>query len=52
MFARKLALVFSLSVLCMMFTTTALGQSWNKKTSVTFSGPVEIPGVGVRNSRS
>ena len=38
---------FSLSaiVLCMMFSAITSGQTRNKRTSVTFSGPVEIPGV-------
>jgi hypothetical protein len=56
MFARNLskrlgpALVFALSitVLCTMFSSTASAQAWNKRTSVTFSGPVEIPGVGAQ----
>ena len=56
MFARNLskrlsrALVFALSitVLCMMFSSTASAQSWNKRTTVTFNVPVEIPGVGAQ----
>jgi hypothetical protein len=28
-----------------MFTPTAKADDWNKKTTVTFSGPIEIPGV-------
>jgi hypothetical protein len=56
MFARNLskrlgpALVFALSitVLCTMFSSTASAQAWNKRTSVTFSGPVEIPGIGAQ----
>ncbi len=56
MFARNLskrlgpALVFALSitVLCTVFSSTASAQAWNKRTSVTFSGPVEIPGVGAQ----
>jgi len=30
-----------------LFTTTAKADEWNQKTVVTFSGPVEIPGVHV-----
>ena len=53
MFARNLskrisrALVFasSITALGMMFSITASAQPWNKKTTVTFSAPVEIPGV-------
>jgi hypothetical protein len=56
MFARNLskrlsrALVFALSitVLCMMFSSTASAQSWNKRTTVTFNVPVEIPGAGAQ----
>jgi hypothetical protein len=52
MFNRNLSnrcsrvLRFSLStiVLCMMFSAMTSAQTWNKRTSVTFSGPVEIPG--------
>jgi hypothetical protein len=31
-------------MLCMSFAGTSAAQAWNKRTSVTFSGPVEIPG--------
>src|SRR5438874_8761453 len=56
MFARNLlkplsrALVFasSITALGMMFSSTASAQPWNKKTTVTFSAPVEIPGVGAQ----
>jgi len=56
MFARSLskrlsrALVFasSITALCMMFSSTASAQPWNKKTTVTFGAPVEIPGVGAQ----
>ena len=46
--SRALVFAFSLSVFCMIFTSTASAQSWNKKTVVTFSAPVEIPGVGAQ----
>ena len=38
---------FSLStvLLCMMCSAMTSAQTWNKRTSVTFSGPVEIPGA-------
>jgi hypothetical protein len=45
---RALVLAFSFTVLCMMVSTTASAQSWNKRTSVTFSAPLEIPGVGAQ----
>src|SRR5689334_3915175 len=43
--SRVLAIGFCLSAICMMFSGSAFGQRWDKKTTVTFSGPVEIPGV-------
>jgi hypothetical protein len=42
---RALVCAFSVSVLCMIFTSSASAQTWNKKTVVTFNAPVEIPGV-------
>ena len=39
---------FSLTALCMMFSSTASAQSWNKRTTVTFNVPVEIPGAGAQ----
>src|ERR1700682_3265052 len=46
--SRSLVFALSLTVLCMIFTSTASAQTWNKKTVVTFSAPVEIPGVGAQ----
>jgi len=46
--SRTLVLAFSITVLCMLFSSTVSAQTWNKRTSVTFSGPVEIPGVGAQ----
>src|SRR5579864_5980761 len=45
---RALVFAFSITVLCTLFTSSASAQSWNKKTMVTFSAPVEIPGVGAQ----
>lgn len=39
---------FSVTVLCLMFSGNASAQSWNKRTSVTFSAPVEIPGISAQ----
>jgi hypothetical protein len=39
---------FSITLLCMMFSGTVSAQTWNKRTTVTFSGPVEIPGAGAQ----
>src|SRR5579864_1898402 len=45
---RALVFAFSITVLCTLFTSSASAQPWNKKTTVTFSAPVEIPGVGAQ----
>jgi hypothetical protein len=45
---RAAGLAFSITLLCMMLSGSASAQNWNKRTSVTFSGPVEIPGVGAQ----
>jgi hypothetical protein len=43
--SRALVFASSITALGMMFSSTASAQPWNKKTTVTFSAPVEIPGV-------
>jgi hypothetical protein len=43
--SRVLAIAFCVGVICMMFSSSAFAQAYNKKTTVTFSAPVEIPGV-------
>jgi hypothetical protein len=40
--------VFSLALLGAVFSSAAKADEWNRKTVVTFSGPVEIPGVHVK----
>src|ERR1035441_1302094 len=43
---RAVSNVFCLAVFAgAMFSPAAKADPWNKKTTVTFSGPVEIPGV-------
>jgi hypothetical protein len=37
-----------LTVLCVLASPTAKADDWNRKTVVTFSGPVEVPGVGAQ----
>lgn len=45
MFVRRaLVFVFGITMLCMMFSGTASAQRYDKKTTVNFSAPVEIPG--------
>jgi hypothetical protein len=46
--SRAFGFAFTITLLCLMFSGTASAQTWNKRTSVTFSGPVEIPGVGTQ----
>src|SRR4029079_14771565 len=42
--SRPLMLAFGVVLFCTMLSSGASAQSWNKRTSVTFSAPVEIPG--------
>jgi hypothetical protein len=39
---------FAIGVVGVMLSSVASAQSWNKRTVVTFSAPVEIPGVGAQ----
>lgn len=45
---KTLAAVFCLIALCTLVVPTAMADDWNKETVVTFSGPVEVPGVGAQ----
>src|ERR1700719_3571671 len=44
-FLKAAPTVFCLAVLGTAFSPTAKADEWNRKTVITFSGPVEIPGV-------
>jgi hypothetical protein len=44
-FLKAAPTVFCLAVLGTAFSSTAKADEWNRKTVITFSGPVEIPGV-------
>src|SRR5947207_1681949 len=46
--SRVSGIVVSASAICLLFCSSASAQSWNKKTTVTFSAPVEIPGVNAQ----
>src|ERR1051326_70130 len=46
--SRPLVVAFSMTALCMMFSGTSSAQVWDKKTTVTFSAPVEIPGISAQ----
>jgi hypothetical protein len=43
---RVVACAITTGALGLMLSSSAAAQSWNKKTTVTFSEPIEIPGVG------
>jgi hypothetical protein len=43
---KGLGIVLCLAVLCVLVVPTATADDWNRKTVITFSGPVEVPGVG------
>src|SRR5580704_3184005 len=40
--------VFSLALMGAIFSPAAKADDWNRKTKITFSGPVEIPGVHLK----
>ncbi|HEX9112687.1 MAG TPA: LPXTG cell wall anchor domain-containing protein [Terriglobales bacterium] len=42
------AAVLSVVVLCLLAVPSASADDWNRKTVITFSGPVEVPGVGAQ----
>ena len=45
---RVLAVAFCVGAICMMFSNSAFAQRYDKKTTVTFSAPVEVPGVNAQ----
>ncbi len=45
---NALATVLSVAVLSVLASPRASADEWNKKTIITFSGPVEVPGVGAQ----
>jgi hypothetical protein len=47
-FSRALMFAFGIGIVFVMLSSAASAQSWNKRTVVTFSGPVEIPGAGAQ----
>jgi len=46
---KGLGIALCFAVLCVLVVPTATADDWNRKTVVTFSGPVEVPGVGQHN---
>ena len=45
---RVVAMIFCLSLVALTFLPSAKADEWNRKTTVTFSAPVEVPGVGAQ----
>jgi hypothetical protein len=45
---RTATTVFSLALMGAIFSPGAKADDWNRKTKITFSGPVEIPGVHLK----
>jgi len=45
---RVVAVIFCLSLVALTFLPSAKADEWNRKTTVTFSAPVEVPGVGAQ----
>jgi hypothetical protein len=45
---RYVATIFCLSLVALTFLPSAKADEWNRKTIVTFSVPVEVPGVGAQ----
>jgi hypothetical protein len=45
---KTLATVFCLVALCFLAVPKATADDWNRETIITFSGPVEVPGVGAQ----
>ncbi|HUX11117.1 MAG TPA: LPXTG cell wall anchor domain-containing protein [Terriglobia bacterium] len=45
---KIVAVSFCLFLAALAFLPNAMADTWNKKTIVTFSGPVEVPGVGAQ----
>jgi len=43
---KGLGIALCLAVLCLLVVPTARGDDWNRKTVITFNGPIEVPGVG------
>jgi hypothetical protein len=45
---KVVAMTFCFALVALVFPPGAKSDEWNKKTTVTFSQPVEIPGVGAQ----
>jgi hypothetical protein len=45
---KGVGVILCLAMLCVLAVPTASADDWNKETVITFSGPVEVPGVGAQ----
>jgi hypothetical protein len=45
---KMFASVLCLFVLCVLVVPAVMADDWNRETVITFSGPVEVPGVGAQ----
>jgi hypothetical protein len=45
---RVVAMIFCLSLVALTFLPSAKADEWNRRTTVTFNEPVEVPGVGAQ----
>jgi hypothetical protein len=45
---KAITVVYSMALVGVVFTPAAKADDWNNKTVITFSGPVEIPGVHLK----
>src|SRR5271170_3684490 len=45
---KTLATAFCLFAICVLVVPTVSADDWNRETVITFSGPVEVPGVGAQ----
>ena len=45
---RVVVMIFCLSLVALALLPSARADEWNNRTTVTFSGPVEVPGVGAQ----
>jgi hypothetical protein len=45
---KTLGAVLCIGMFCLLVVPTAIADDYNRKTVVTFSGPVEVPGVGAQ----
>ena len=45
---KGLGIVLCFVVFCLLVVPTVMADDWNRETVITFSGPVEVPGVGAQ----